>query len=116
MPGWMDRWSRAIREWLWGDEPTPSIDEILSRGESVKLVIGLGNLDTRYKGTRHNIGFEVVEALAREHQATFSASKLQATTCAIHPVRGDRLVLARPTTLMNRSGFAVAQLLDYYKL
>lgn len=80
----------------------------------MKLIVGLGNLEAKYDGTRHNVGFDVVNALARDHQATWSNSKMSAHVTTIQPASGEKIVLAKPTTLMNRSGFAVVQLLMFF--
>ncbi|MGE3854581.1 MAG: aminoacyl-tRNA hydrolase [Planctomycetota bacterium] len=110
----MWRFLRLVLRAYFPPDPVPSAADI--QGESVKLVVGLGNLEKQYEGTRHNIGFEVVDKLARDLQGEWSGSKLSAMTCAVRPKDGDRLILAKPTTLMNRSGFAVTQLLEYYKV
>lgn len=109
--------------WLFG-EPIreypadgPAIRALRDEGQTVKLVVGLGNLEPRYLGTRHNIGFDVVDAIADEHTASFAAAtKLKAHVCTVTPTDGDRLVLAKPTTLMNRSGFAITALIAYYNI
>lgn len=69
------------------------------------LVIGLGNPGSKYENTRHNIGFKVVEAFAKEHQGTFALDK-QAEVARVK-FKGRTLVLIKPTTFMNLSGKAV---------
>jgi peptidyl-tRNA hydrolase, PTH1 family len=81
----------------------------------VKLIAGLGNPGDRYRGTRHNVGFDVVDELARRHALVFEmapASALQAKW------RRDDAVaeLIKPLTLMNLSGEAVGALSRYYKV
>lgn len=68
----------------------------------MRLVVGLGNPGPEYAGTRHNLGFRVVEEVARR-RALRSWSPL----CAALVARGGDLLLARPQTFMNRSGLAV---------
>jgi PTH1 family peptidyl-tRNA hydrolase len=81
---------------------------------SVELIVGLGNPGRRYKSTRHNIGCLVVDELARRHaDARWIASKL----CSLTSTRLlPRLILAKPVTFMNRSGGAVAWLLDLMEI
>ncbi len=81
---------------------------------SIALVIGLGNVGAKYVGTRHNVGFEVVWAVARELQATPLPSRPDYESALVPPNEGRPapLILALPTTLMNRSGRAVVDLLD----
>lgn len=81
----------------------------------MKLVVGLGNPGARYQGTRHNIGFEVVEELARRHgvgrpKHDFQGEVLEAS------VDGEAMRLLRPHTFMNRSGSSVQAARDFFKL
>ena len=69
------------------------------------LIAGLGNIGAEYAGTRHNIGFMVVDYLAGESGATFSAGRLGST--AEISYRGSKLILLKPSTYMNLSGRAV---------
>lgn len=81
----------------------------------MKLIVGLGNPGGKYDGTRHNIGFEVVEHLAQRHLADTSRLKFdgEVQECAIH---GERALLLRPHTFMNLSGRSVRQAVDFYKV
>ena len=81
---------------------------------SIALVLGLGNIGPKYVNTRHNLGFEVVAAVARELEATPLPSRPNYESVLVSPdeSRPDPLILALPTTLMNRSGWAAADLLD----
>ena len=69
------------------------------------LIAGLGNIGAEYAGTRHNIGFMVVDYLAGESGAVFSAGRLGST--AEISYRGSKLILLKPSTYMNLSGRAV---------
>lgn len=69
------------------------------------LVVGLGNPGDKYAETRHNVGFKVVEAFAKEHGATFSLDKQ--AEIAHTKYKGRTIVLIKPTTFMNLSGKAV---------
>jgi peptidyl-tRNA hydrolase, PTH1 family len=73
------------------------------------LVVGLGNPGSEYAGTKHNVGAEVVELLARRHGGRLRKSKERALVDEVR-VGGKRLALAVPTTYMNDSGQAVAPL------
>jgi PTH1 family peptidyl-tRNA hydrolase len=69
------------------------------------LIVGLGNVGAEYEGTRHNAGFMVVDALAREGEARWSLERHAYRTEVRH--KGRTLVLIKPTTYMNLSGKAV---------
>ena len=69
------------------------------------LIVGLGNIGDEYKGTRHNIGFNVVDALAKEAGVTFSDKRYGAV--ANLSLKGRQLILLKPSTYMNLSGNAV---------
>lgn len=72
------------------------------------LIIGLGNPGDKYEETRHNIGFKVLDALAKEAGTTFQLKKLAEVTEI--KIKGRKLILIKPTTYMNLSGKAV----NYY--
>src|SRR5438874_106933 len=69
------------------------------------LLIGLGNIGNEYVGTRHNIGFDVVDAFAAKHGGFFAIDRL-AAVCDLK-WKGKKLIIIKPTTYMNRSGAAV---------
>lgn len=78
------------------------------------LVIGLGNPGPSYVDTRHNIGFQVVDALAERLGATMRTLRGLDAQAGHAPHRDCVLALAQPLTYMNRSGRAVAALLDHF--
>lgn len=78
------------------------------------LVVGLGNPGDKYENTRHNIGFKVVDALAKELDVKFSSSKLADVAEAKY--RSRTLILIKPTTFMNLSGKAVNYYLQKEKI
>jgi PTH1 family peptidyl-tRNA hydrolase len=86
----------------------------------MKLVAGLGNPGMRYRGTRHNVGFDVVDFLAGKHRLEFEAAPADAMFARWRrPGTGDGadvVLLAKPLTFMNLSGEAVAALARYYKI
>jgi PTH1 family peptidyl-tRNA hydrolase len=81
----------------------------------VKLVAGLGNPGDEYRGTRHNVGFEVVDALARRAGADFETAPARALQAKWrHP--DGLVILAKPLTFMNLSGGAIRSLCQFYKV
>lgn len=78
------------------------------------LIVGLGNIGTDYVGTRHNIGFDVVDALARKHSSFFRVDRLAEVAEA--KWKGRQLIIVKPTTYMNLSGKAVKYWMDKEKV
>ncbi|MCA9230238.1 MAG: aminoacyl-tRNA hydrolase [Planctomycetales bacterium] len=81
----------------------------------MKLVVGLGNPGKKYESTRHNVGFEVIQSLAKRHGASAGKSKFEGLLQECQ-IRGERTLLLMPLTFMNLSGRSVRQALDFYKL
>ena len=81
----------------------------------MKLIVGLGNPGSKYGGTRHNLGFEVVDEVARRRRLTFESSPADAVMAR---ERGPdaQLILAKPMAFMNRSGEAVGVLSRYFRI
>lgn len=79
------------------------------------LIVGLGNPGKQYEHTRHNVGFDVMDALADKYNISISEKKHKAL-CGKGVIEGQKVVLAKPQTFMNLSGESVAELLNYYKL
>ena len=78
----------------------------------MKLIVGLGNPGTEYQQTRHNVGFLVVDELAKNVNESFEKDKYTFSEVA----STDDLILAKPQTFMNNSGEAVKYLLEKYML
>ena len=78
-------------------------------------IIGLGNPGPDYEQTRHNIGFDVIEALARAHGVRLRRPRA-AALAGVGAIDGARVLLAMPLTMMNASGAAVVRLCDLYAL
>jgi peptidyl-tRNA hydrolase, PTH1 family len=74
------------------------------------LIVGLGNFDMEYAGTRHNIGFDVVDELAQKHGVSFAISRLAGV--AEIKWKGKSIICIKPTTYMNLSGKAVKYWMD----
>ncbi|HEU4779215.1 MAG TPA: aminoacyl-tRNA hydrolase [Steroidobacteraceae bacterium] len=85
-------------------------------GNTLKLIVGLGNPGPEYARTRHNAGFWLVDELARRHGGSFRfEGKHQAELTRVR-VGGEELWLMKPMTFMNRSGGPVSSVLGFYKL
>ena len=78
------------------------------------LITGLGNIGAKYDGTRHNIGFDVVDAIANEKGASFSPNTQGAIARVKH--KGRTLILLKPSTYMNLSGKAIRYWLQKEKI
>ena len=79
----------------------------------MKAIVGLGNPGTEYSGTRHNVGFDVVDELARRWGATLKKWK---TTAHLAIVKDREVLLVEPKTFMNESGLAVSAVMAFYKI
>lgn len=84
--------------------------------EAPALVAGLGNPGSEYADHRHNIGFQVVEALARSHALTFARRKEIKAHVAEGRIAGRDVLLAKPQTYMNLSGRPVGRLQRMYEI
>lgn len=82
----------------------------------MKLVIGLGNPESRYVGTRHNVGFAVLDAIASHHQAIWKdSSKFKAQLTEVG-IGSEKVLLVKPMTYYNLVGESARALMDFYKL
>ena len=81
----------------------------------MKLIVGLGNPGPQYRDTRHNIGFAVVDLLARRSGLTFGGGPTGALIARVRQP-GEGALLAKPLTYMNLSGAAVADLTRYFRV
>ena len=79
------------------------------------LVVGLGNVGDQYEGTRHNVGFRVVDELAERAGVPVQKLKYRALTNTAE-VGGEKVLLMKPVTFMNLSGEAVRPAADFYKI
>ena len=77
----------------------------------MKIIIGLGNPDGKYKNTYHNVGFNIVDLFAQKNRLKFDKKKCQSVLAI-----GEGFVLAKPQTYMNLSGNAVSELKKYFKV
>ena len=81
----------------------------------MKLIVGLGNPGRRYAGTRHNVGFEIADAVAAKHRIEWQPAPrgIEALT---GKWREGGVIVAKPLTFMNASGPAVVALLQFFKI
>ncbi len=79
------------------------------------VIVGLGNPGKQYEGTRHNMGFDVIDQLIDDHGIALAGRKFH-SLYGTGRIGGERVILAKPLTYMNLSGTAVRELVDYYKI
>lgn len=79
------------------------------------IIVGLGNPDRQYRNTRHNIGFDVIDAIAEKNDITLGEKKHKAVI-GKGIVAGQKAVLVKPLTYMNLSGESVRSVIDFYKV
>lgn len=79
------------------------------------IIVGLGNPTLQYEGTRHNVGFDVIDAIADEYNISVDGRKNRAYI-GKGIIGGQKVILAKPQTYMNLSGESVRGLADYYKI
>lgn len=79
------------------------------------LIAGLGNPDKKYEHTRHNIGFDVVDALADKYHISVMEKKHKGL-CGTGVIDGVKVMLLKPLTYMNLSGESVVDAVNFYKL
>lgn len=81
----------------------------------MKCIIGLGNPGRKYEKTRHNIGFMVIDELARRYNFTLNKGKYE-NDYAIEFIQGEKVMFVKPQPFMNLSGQSVRPLIDYYNI
>ncbi len=79
------------------------------------LIVGLGNPGQKYRNNRHNVGFMVVDEIAKKLDTEFSQTQSNAVITK-GEYKGDKLILAKPRTYMNSSGQPIRSLLKFYKI
>jgi len=81
------------------------------------IIVGLGNPGKKYKNTRHNIGFQVVDEFAKENNfPEFRLSKKFNSLVSENILNNEKIILAKPQTFMNQSGKAAKALTSFYKI
>lgn len=79
------------------------------------IIVGLGNPTAEYEGTRHNVGFAVIDAIADKYNISMTERKHRAF-CGKGIIAGQKVLLLKPQTYMNLSGESVRSALDFYKV
>src|SRR5581483_9160196 len=82
---------------------------------AMKVVVGLGNPGKRYAGTRHNVGFAVIDTLAKSPHAGRFQERFDAEGAELVE-ESHKVLLVKPQTFMNLSGRCVRELIDFYQL
>ncbi|MBT8274303.1 MAG: aminoacyl-tRNA hydrolase [Bacteroidia bacterium] len=78
------------------------------------LIVGLGNMGSEYENTRHNVGFQILDHLAKNEDLTFETKRLG--DIATYKLKGRTLILLKPSTFMNLSGKAVVYWMNKEKI
>src|SRR5262245_50841717 len=81
----------------------------------MKVVVGLGNPGKRYQGTRHNVGYAVVDGLAQSPDASAFQERFDSLVAEVYQ-SGEKVLLVKPETFMNLSGRAIRQIIDFYQV
>lgn len=79
------------------------------------LIVGLGNPGIQYENTRHNIGFKVIDNIAKEYNIEINRQKFKGVYGEGF-INGEKVILLKPTTYMNLSGESIMEVVDFYKL
>ncbi len=79
------------------------------------IIAGLGNPDKQYEGTRHNVGFEVIDAIAEKYNITVDVKKHRAFIGKGY-IGSEKVILVKPQTYMNLSGESIISLVRYYNI
>ena len=79
------------------------------------IIAGLGNPTKKYEHTRHNVGFDVMDRIARKYNIEMNQKKHKAV-CGSGYMEGQKVLLMKPQTFMNLSGTSVREAVDFYKL
>lgn len=79
------------------------------------LIIGLGNPGKEYENTRHNIGFEAIDYLAKEYNIQLNRTKFKGV-CGEGFIGTEKVIILKPSTYMNLSGESIRAAMDFYKL
>lgn len=79
------------------------------------IIAGLGNPGMKYQHTRHNAGFDVIDLLADKYNIKITEKKFQAL-CGFGMIQGQKVLLMKPMTFMNKSGESIAEAAGFYKI
>jgi len=101
-----------ILQWIFGKKENTQVE--VHNNMKKFLIVGLGNIGEHYSSTRHNVGFTILDYLAKKEDLIFETQKLGDR--AIYKIKGRTFVLLKPSTFMNLSGKAVKYWLDKEKI
>lgn len=79
------------------------------------LIVGLGNPEEDYSGTRHNMGFDTVNKIAKEYNIEINKKKFKAL-CGSGIIENEKVILLKPQTYMNLSGESIKEYIEFYKI
>ena len=79
------------------------------------LIVGLGNPGREYDGTRHNIGFEAIDYISSKNNIDINKSKFKGMFGEGF-IKGQKVILLKPTTYMNLSGESIREVINFYKI
>ena len=79
------------------------------------LIVGLGNPEEDYSNTRHNMGFNVINKLAKQYNIEINKKKFKGLY-GTGNIEGEKVILLKPQTYMNLSGEAIREIIDFYKI
>lgn len=90
-------------------------DEGTGEKKEMILIVGLGNPGAKYEGTRHNVGFDAITALADANNIALKTKECKGL-CGRGTIAGQKVILVQPQTFMNNSGECVRAFMDFYKI
>ena len=99
---------------LWGRDIVKMEQTVQKAEVNMYIIAGLGNPDRKYVNTRHNIGFEVIDAIAEKNGIVLGEKKHKAVI-GKGMVAGQKVILVKPVTYMNLSGESIRSVIDFYK-
>ena len=79
------------------------------------IIAGLGNPGKEYSGTRHNVGYDAIDCLVEKYNEKLNKLKFNSVYCEIK-INGEKVMLVKPVTYMNRSGIAISEIINYFKI
>lgn len=87
----------------------------MQTGAGMYIIVGLGNPGKEYAGTRHNVGFQMIDKIADENNINIIENKHKALIGKGY-IDGQKVILVKPQTFMNLSGESIRAVIDYYKI
>lgn len=81
----------------------------------MKLIVGLGNPEPEYSKTRHNMGFDAINIIAKKYDIVFNKSDFEGLL-GTGKIEGEKVILLKPQTYMNESGKSISKVINFYKI